>query len=749
MHAPPTPTTDALSDLARALVARAGGRAHRAGLVLSGSQDWCSAGARAVIAGLRPAAALWVGAGADDDSQALSARQALGMLGRECDALVYNAWSGFDPDAFGALSGTLRGGGLMLLLCPPLADWPAFPDPQNARITLAGCDPSAVTGRFFRRLGAIIRTSPGIALVEEAQGLPGLPEDSPPDVGAAPPPEDPRCRTQDQVEAVGAVVKVVTGQRRRPAVLISDRGRGKSAAFGIAAATLLGQGLRHIVVTAPRPEAVAAVFAQAQRLLPRAHGGPAALHLDQAQLEYVAPDELVLRPRPVDLVLVDEAAALPTPLLTRLLEIYPRIAFATTVHGYEGTGRGFALRFHRVLDTRSRGWRALRLRTPIRWAAGDPLEAFVFRALLLDAEAAPAEAIAGASVETCRVERIDRDRLLADEADLAALFGLLVLAHYRTRPQDLRNLLDGPELEILALRHAGRIVGTALLAREGGFDADTAQGIWAGLTRPHGHLLPEALAAQAGLEAAARLAGVRVMRIAVHPAVQGRGLGSALLTAALTRARELGADYLGTSFGATVPLLQFWRGAGLVPAWLSTRRDAASGEHSALMLRGLSPAGEDLAQSAVARFAQDFPTAMADPLRGLEPELADALLAAAAGTDTRRPPPRDLEDLVAFAHAGRALEAVIGPAWRTATLALLDPHARDGLDADARRLLIVRLLQHRDWAETARLLGLTGRAEVVAALRAAFVPILARHADGPMRARIASLERAGAKRNKS
>ncbi|MCG7973391.1 MAG: DUF1726 domain-containing protein, partial [Candidatus Thiodiazotropha taylori] len=36
---------------------------------------------------------------------------------------MYNAFSGFDPDAFGAVSGTLTGGGLLLLLTPSLDHW--------------------------------------------------------------------------------------------------------------------------------------------------------------------------------------------------------------------------------------------------------------------------------------------------------------------------------------------------------------------------------------------------------------------------------------------------------------------------------------------------------------------------------------------------------------------------------------------------------------------------------------------------
>jgi tRNA(Met) cytidine acetyltransferase len=48
--------------------------------------------------------------------------------------LVYDAYGGFDPDSFGAAAGALRGGGLLLLLTPPLDRWPDRPDPQAVRI---------------------------------------------------------------------------------------------------------------------------------------------------------------------------------------------------------------------------------------------------------------------------------------------------------------------------------------------------------------------------------------------------------------------------------------------------------------------------------------------------------------------------------------------------------------------------------------------------------------------------------------
>ncbi|BBI53235.1 hypothetical protein HORIV_56560 [Vreelandella olivaria] len=70
--------------------------------------------------------------------------------------------------------------------------------------------------------------------------------------------------------------------------------------------------------------------------------------------------------------MVDEAAAIPAALLGQWLTAFPRIAFATTVHGYEGSGRGFALRFRATLDRLTPQWKALTLNAPIRWRSGDP-----------------------------------------------------------------------------------------------------------------------------------------------------------------------------------------------------------------------------------------------------------------------------------------------------------------------------------------------------------------------------------------
>lgn len=69
-------------------------------------------------------------------------------------------------------------------------------------------------------------------------------------------------------------------------------------------------------------------------------------------------------------LLIDEAAAIPTPLLQRLIAAFPHVLMTTTVQGYEGTGRGFLLKFCTALPD----CRIHRLDRPLRWASGDPLE---------------------------------------------------------------------------------------------------------------------------------------------------------------------------------------------------------------------------------------------------------------------------------------------------------------------------------------------------------------------------------------
>lgn len=698
------------------LLAEAAATGQRRAVLLSGDADWCRQQATTLAGG--DAATLWVGLEAPTTVRRIDPADGDTVLGEEFEQVVFDAHSGFDPDSFGAAVGTLCGGGLLLLLAPNLAQWPQTVDPQAERITSWPLSAADATGYYLQRLVRVVGDSDGVTMLK--QGEANASERPLTVTRYAPSPLENGCLSRDQADAVAALIHVVSGQRRRPVVLTADRGRGKSAALGIAAAELLKQGLRRIIVTAPRPDAALAVFDHAGRHLPGAERGKQHIRWmengAEQRIDFIAPDRLVQETPEADLVLVDEAAAIPTPLLVSLLAHYPRIAFATTVHGYEGTGRGFAVRFHRILDEKTRGWRALHLTTPVRWAEGDPVEAMVFRALLLDAEPAPAEPIAGATPDTITIEPVSQQALAEDESLLRQLFGLLVTAHYRTKPLDLRHLLDGSHVDVWLARYQGQVVATVLMNNEGGFDEAKAAEIVAGSTRPRGHLLPEALAAHLGSEQAPALHTWRVMRIATHPVLHRQGIGTRLLQVIAERAEQEGIDLLGSSFGATPELLRFWQRADMGIVRVSVKRSASSGAHSVIVLRGTSPDGRALTAQLRQRYLELLPLLMGDALTDIEADLGLALFHA-EGNDFSHAGLNswDRRDLEAFAHGGRIFESVMAPLWMLAWDALTSRNA--GLSDAQRRLLLVRLFQRCNWQESAERLGMAGRNEVIQALK--------------------------------
>lgn len=654
---------------------------HRGLVVMAGDSGWSAALLAEFIAGVQQLDGLRVtGAGPGEEHDqveadataasaasplerlpAITPQQAHRYLGRELDLLVYDARGGFDPNALAALVGTLRAGGLLVLQTPPLPEWPDYRDPDYHRWVPWPGDITRVRGRFLQRLVTGVR---GLVVSEHTPLLKVLQQQVPArneirpsgqvthryndqhngqyhdqhihhhvgrDVQHTACPSGAVLATKDQQQAVQAIQAVRRGRAHRPLVLRAGRGRGKSAALGMAAAELMRGGTVRILLTAPRPESVDTVFRHAALAL-NIDRDPSAnrLEIGASELRFIAPDQLVFDPPGCELLLVDEAAALPAPLLEQYLPLFGRVVFATTTVGYEGTGRGFDIRFRATLDRRCPQWRQINLHQPVRFAAGDPLEQWLYRALMLDAEAAEDELVAAAMPGQVLCEQIDRDTLLADEETLTQLFGLLVIAHYQTTPRDLRRLLDSPGLQVWVSRFRGQVVAAALVSEEGGFDAALAESIWLGRRRPRGHLLPQTLSAHFGFREACALHYWRVMRIAVHPAVQGRGLGRQLLTRLLEAARLQGVDAIGSSFAATADVVDFWLGAGYRPVGLGLSRDASSGCHSALVLSALSPAAIELEQLAWRRFSEQWPQLLATRFQRLEPELVLGLLRACA-----------------------------------------------------------------------------------------------------------------------
>ncbi|ABC28680.1 predicted P-loop ATPase fused to an acetyltransferase [Hahella chejuensis KCTC 2396] len=621
-------------------------------------------------------------------------------LGQEMDCLVFDARCGFHADAFAALTGTVRGGGAVLLLTPPAPRWPSFDDPDYQRILAYPLTHQDVDGHYLRHLQGRLDNARGWLRVSfGANAKPVIREThTGPDI------QSNTCRGAVHQSTVITALRTLSAGQQDALVISADRGRGKSAALGVAAAHRIAEQAETILVTAPS-------FAAAANLFKHAEMTATELGLDQERLKqrllFIAPDDLLQRLPTAEMLLVDEAAAIPTPILASLLEHYPTVVFATTIHGYEGTGQGFPLRVFPLLDKRRPGWRHMTMSQPMRWSQGDPLEAFINDALLLN-QYQPAPLPTTWNENELRFERLDGESLLCSPQRLSEIFQLLTLAHYRTTPDDLRTLLDSPGLDVFASTVQGRVLGAVLLSHERPFtEPPLIDAIWLGARRPRGHLLQQLFAQQMGVRKALQRPMARVIRIAVHPERQGRGVGLWMLQALKKILIQTDCCLIGASFGASDSLLQFWEQAGYRLLRLGGKRDHVAGAYAACVATSLNSEGEALISQAHDRFVRRS-AFDSRHIFAHEPWILSQLPISAQNALQAQ----EIELLQLFVEGGRPYENVED------LLQILSAYAElTHLGEKAARLWRAKVQQQQDWSEVARLTGLSGRKQIIAQLR--------------------------------
>ena len=761
----------------------------------------------------------------------VSPRKADALLGTTTTVAVIDAHDAIRPNALGRTVGTVDGGGLLVLLAPPLGEWPDRRDEFDVSLAVVPYDVEDVSGAFRTRLIELLQTHSGIAIVDadshhiERDGLthpapvlrrasrtsahrpPGTstPFDDTPageergvnggrrdrDRGDIQDDQKPEefpaavydwCLTADQERCVRAFERLRGS--KKAVVAEADRGRGKSSAAGLAAGALAARG-ETVLVTAPSYRATAELFDRATAVLDDLgvpvtrddEANPRVLDVEGenrdksgGSIQFVSPTAAVANVSGradstigeraweigaetgfgvdfgidigvPDVVFVDEAAGLPVSVLDGLLAA-DRLAFTTTVHGYEGTGRGFAIRFRERLAASEHEVREVCLDDPIRYAAGDPVEVWVVRALLLDARPPVESLVADATPEAVGYERLSTEDLLADEGRLREVFGLLVAAHYRTEPNDLARLLCAPNLLVRTLTYQGRVVAVCLLAREGGLPPARRRDLYEG-GRIKGHMLPDVLTSQLCDEHAGELRGVRVVRIATHAAVRSRGLGSHLLDgvraelAGETTTDDQGdgnhfgrVDWLGVSYGSTPELIDFWRENGFRTVYVSTTPNETSGEHSALMLAPLTDRGETLTKRHTRWFARRFPAVLSDALSALDPDVARGALASAGVAVEPDLTARDWRMVCKAAYGSGLYNTDPTPFRRLALAYFTDRDAVDSdrsLSARAERLLVCRVFQARPPTAIARRLDYDSERQCLRALGDAYTVIVDRY----------------------
>ena len=543
------------------------------------------------------------------------------VLGRTFGMLVLQDFEAVTPSLLARTVETVEGGGLVCLLLSSMTSLTqlyTLTMDVHARLRGSGVGGCAVVPRFNERLVLSLATSPACLIVDDELNV--LPTSShaaaltPIDVDGAGGGKDAaaaaeladlatslaapagplvsRCRTLDQAKAVVTFLDAASEKTLRSTVAATAaRGRGKSAAVGLAVAGALALGYSNIFVTAPSPDNTRTLFEfivvglkelgyaidfdvveATDPSLSRAVVRINVFRSHRQTVQFVLPAHADRVAASAELVVIDEAAAIPLPTVKKLLG--PYLVFLTsTVNGYEGTGRSLSLKLLAGLRAAGakigsggggvstdgglstttaaapRSLRELTLDTPIRYTRGDPVEAWLNALLCLDATSAlPPPPTRLPPPSACRVYSVSRDTLFsghaAAEAFLQRAVGLLAASHYRNTPDDLLLLADAPAHRLFVLLapptagggdRADRppslpdVLAVAQVALEGGIARDAARAALAHGAAPSGDLIPWTVATQFQEATFAKLSGARVVRVAVHPDLPRAGYGSSLV----------------------------------------------------------------------------------------------------------------------------------------------------------------------------------------------------------------------------
>lgn len=413
------------------------------------------------------------------------------------------------------------------------------------------------------------------------------------------------AKTADQARALLTFTDAVADKTLRSTVtLTAARGRGKSAAMGVAIAAAVAYGYSNIFITSPSPENLKTVF---EFIFKGFDALGYADHADYSIIQSTNPDfnkaivrvnvhrqhrQTIQYVRPQDshvlgqaeLVVIDEAAAIPLPLVRKLMGPY-LVFMASTINGYEGTGRSLSLKLIKQLREQSRlveaeangeladrssgraakadlalpsarKLREITLSEPIRYGPGDSVEKWLNRLLCLDATLPKTKSSLQGCPDPSRCELllVNRDTLFSfhpvSEAFLQQMVALFVASHYKNSPDDLQLMSDAPAHELFVLvapevEKSGKLpepLCVIQVALEGKISRQSVLNSLSRGQRPHGDLIPWLVSQQFQDDEFASLSGARVVRIATNPEHTSMGYG--------TRALQLLVDYYEGRFAS-------------------------------------------------------------------------------------------------------------------------------------------------------------------------------------------------------
>ncbi|XP_027365798.1 RNA cytidine acetyltransferase 1 isoform X1 [Abrus precatorius] len=380
-----------------------------------------------------------------------------------------------------------------------------------------------------------------------------------------------KCCTLDQGKAVVTFLDAILDKTLRSTVaLLAARGRGKSAALGLSIAGAIAVGYSNIFVTAPSPENLKTLFEfickgfdaldykehidfdVVKSVNPEFKKATVRINIykhHRQTIQYILPHEHEKLSQ-VELLVVDEAAAIPLPVVKSLLGPY-LVFLSSTINGYEGTGRSLSLKLLQQLEEQShvsakstegigsgRLFKKIELSESIRYASGDPIENWLNTLLCLDVSNAIPNLSRLPPPSECDLYYVNRDTLFSYHRDsevfLQRMMALYVASHYKNSPNDLQLMADAPAHHLFVLlgpvdeskNQLPDILCVIQVCLEGQISRKSAIQSLSDGHQPFGDQIPWKFCEQFRDTVFPSLSGARIVRIATHPSAMRLGYGS-------------------------------------------------------------------------------------------------------------------------------------------------------------------------------------------------------------------------------
>lgn len=580
-----------------------------------------------------------------DRAECFHLKDSIKLLGTTYDMLILDLCHSLQPSDIGKLYGIVRGGGLIFLVTPPLEEWKQMLNRYHYRILTPPYTERDIRRNFVPWFIRKLMESDGVAIIEDGRIIKeGFFESKLEEKKRLKFPARRKFSidiyklaiTQDQVDFIKLMEEMIEKPDPLTAIVLkSNRGRGKSSAIGIALPALIERLLDfkreiRVMLVAPEIENVQEIFKFSMISWEKLGYKPmrktlgeniVEISTNRSVIEYWKPIDAI--EKYADIIVVDEAASIPPNILLNFLDRTNRIIYSSTVHGYEGAGRSFSIRFLERLRSKKLRLLEFEMEEPVRYSKNDPIEKWAFDALLLDAEAPDLKEV---KVEDLSYKKFDMNKITLDEKSMREYFGILILAHYKNNPNDLAILLDAPNQLARALTYKGKAVCSLQLALEGGMGEEDCLSLFYGRKAVLGNVIPQLMIRHYRKKDYGKFRGMRIVRIAVHPNFFNNGIGSRALNEVIDEAGEIGLDYVGASFGATYNLLKFWIKNGFLPMHISTSRNDVSAEFSVTVMKALSKEFERELEDIRRKFVRRFMYWLVEPLRDLNTKVALAIL---------------------------------------------------------------------------------------------------------------------------